>query len=341
MLKRLLQRVRGLWPWTKQSNETDEPSSEAVLLAELRTEHERTRTEAHQEVDAVLGQTEDATLAVSSNLDQVVNAAQAFIGDIKGRLGDLEAGGEGGVSAKLEHQCKLVTDFLAELRECVQVQRDAAERMLSTSHKVAAAADSVSQISTASRVLCLNTMIEAGRLGDVGQPMIVIADQMRSLSEQIGKSNKEISSSISALLPTLEEVGASSSRVDERAAEFSTEFEGQAEEVGSIAERLRETAHAALDGGDDKLDTILGSSRKAIENLQTQDLVSQRLRRVLQLLDRSGVHLTDEPGQPPGDAAEPTPANPREGDSKPDVYLSEKMGGEEERELDAGEMMMF
>ncbi|MFN3244027.1 MAG: methyl-accepting chemotaxis protein [Planctomycetota bacterium] len=341
MLKRWLQRVRGLWPWTSNNAPADDRPSEAALLEALRAEHERTRTEAHREVGAVLGETEQATLSVSSSLDQVVHAAQAFIGDIKGRLGDLEAGGEDGVSAKLERQCTLVTDFLAELRECVHVQRCAAERMLATSHKVAAAADSVSKISTASRVLCLNTMIEAGRLGDAGQPMIVIADQMRTLSEQIGKSNEEISSSINALLPTLEEVGASSTRVDERAASFSGEFEVQAAEVGDIAERLRETAHAALDGGDDKLDTILGNSRRAIENLQTQDLVSQRLRRVLQLLDRSGVHLEEAPQTPSVDDVPAPPMGPSQDEAKPDVYLSEKMGGEDERELDAGEMMMF
>jgi len=341
VLKRLLTRLRGLWPHRDRSATPTAEPSESALLEQLRAEHDRTRTEAHGEIGAVLGETEQATLSVSSNLDQVVNAAQAFIGDIKGRLGDLDGGGEDGVSATLERQCTLVTDFLGELRECVQVQRDAAERMLATSHKVAASADSVSQISTASRVLCLNTMIEAGRLGDAGQPMIVIADQMRTLSEQIGKSNEEISSSINALLPTLEEVGASSSRVDERAASFSGEFEVQAAEVGSIAERLRETAHAALDGGDDKLDTILGSSRKAIENLQTQDLVSQRLRRVLQLLDRSGNHLDTATATPSVDDVAAPPMGPSADGSKPDVYLSEKMGGEDERELDAGEMMMF
>lgn len=325
MLKRILRTLRGLLPGGRDAA-GGPPSAEAQLLEALREEHRRTREQAHGEVGAVLGETEAATLSVSQSLDHVVQAAQAFIGDIKSRLGELEREGEGGVSTTLDRQCELVTSFLAELRKSVQLQREAAQRMLSTSHKVAAAADSVSQISIASRVLCLNTMIEAGRLGDIGQPMIVIADQMRSLSEQIGKSNEMISASISSLLPTLEEVDASSASVDERAASFSKEFEVQAREVGAIADRLRDTAHAALDGGDDKLDKILGNSRSAITSLQTQDLVSQRLRRVLQLLDRSGAEV-EHP------LATPT--------AEQDVYLSDAIGGDDKRELDAGEMMMF
>lgn len=271
-------------------------------------------------------------MSVCSNLDSVVTEAQSFIGEIKSRLGELEGDADGGgVSETLDGQCQLVTTFLGELRQTLQLQRSAAERMLATSEKVSKAASAVSQISTASRVLCLNTMIEAGRLGDVGQPMIVIADQMRSLSEEIAKSNEEISGHMAALLPTLEEVGASSAQVDERAAVFSSEFEQQAGQVSSIAAQLRETAEAALGGGDDKLDAILGSSRSALESLQTQDLVSQRLRRVLQILDRTASSVA------PRDDFPDAPVTPE----KPDVYLSESIGGDEKRELDAGEMMMF
>lgn len=285
-----------------------------------------------------MNETEQATLTVSVSLDQISRAGQAFIADIRDRLGELEVEGEEGVSGKLERQCGLVTDFLGQIRECVQMQRDASERMLATSHKVAAAAESVSQISIASRVLCLNTMIEAGRLGEIGQPMIVIADQMRALSDQIGKSNEEISSSIASLLPTLEDVGSSSSQVDERATAFSAEFEVQAAAVGDIAGKLRDTARAALEGGDDQLETIIENSRNAVLSLQTQDLISQRLRRVLQLLDRSGTN-TDV--QDDGSAVALDDAASQSEPADQDVYLSDSLGGDGERELESGDVMLF
>jgi len=334
MISRLLSRVRGWFSRPKGEEPAVGAGSEpsATALDELRAEHDEVRDKAHREVGEVLTCTEEATMSVCSNLDRVVTEAQSFIGEIKSRLGDLEGDSEGsGVSETLDGQCQLVTSFLEELRATLQLQRSAAERMLATSEKVSKAASSVSQISTASRVLCLNTMIEAGRLGEVGQPMIVIADQMRSLSEEIAKSNEEISEHMAALLPTLEEVGASSAQVDERAAVFSSEFEEQAGQVGAIATQLRETAEAALGGGDDKMDSILGSSRSALESLQTQDLVSQRLRRVLQILDRTATSA---------DVRDDF-ADARVMPEKPDVYLSDSMGGEEKRELDAGEMMMF
>ena len=179
----------------------------------------------------------------------------------------------------------------------------------------------MTQISVASRLLCINTMIEAARLGDQGQPMIVIADQMRSLSERIGKSNEAISKSIAELLPVLEDVESKTASVDADATGFRKEFSGQAERVLSVSTQLRETVEAVLGGADQRLDGILGSSHRAITSLQTQDLVSQRLRRVLQVLDRSGTH-PDEGG---GDAGKP---------AKPGTET-------DDGQLDAGQMMMF
>lgn len=351
MLARLTTRVKEwLRRATSKRSAAPTPSAADEELAKLRRKHEQVRAEAHGEVDEVLTCTEQATLSVCGNLDRVVKEAQAFIGDVKDRMGSLENDHDGGgVSATLDRQCELVTSFLAELQAGLKIQREAASRMLATSQKVSQAADSVAQISTATRVLCLNTMIEAGRLGDDGQPMIVIADQMRSLSAQISSANTEIAELMAALVPTLEEVDTSTAQVEARATSFSGEFEVQASEVGSLAQQLRETTEAALGGGDEKLDMILGSSREALESLQTQDLVSQRLRRVLQLLDRTDLGLEEPQSTDPApvataesqqETANDTPSEEAASD-KPDVYLSETMGGEDKRELEAGDMMMF
>jgi len=278
--------------------------------------------EVQREVGEVLTCTEQATLSVGGSLDRIVADAQAFIGDMRARLAQLDANDRGGVGETLTRQCEAVTAFVAELREAVTVQRQGAERMLSTSRKVAEAAQSVTDISTASRILCLNTMIEAARLGDAGQPMIVIADHMRTLSEQINRSNGEITSAIEALLPILDDVNQGTKRIEDRAATFAGEFADQARDVEGIAADLQNTAELALRDGDEKIDAILGSSRTAIESLQTQDLVSQRLRRVLQLVD-------------------PARGDEAAGDATPDTYLSDVMHLDGERELEAGEFELF
>lgn len=312
----------GRWcrPWSSRRKPGADGPDDATLLAELRAEHSRTRSESHAEVGSVLLETEASTLALSTELDAIVYSAQTFIDEIKHRLGELENHEDGSVSAVLDGQHTLVTSFLERLSRGLRAQQDAANRMLSTARSVSAAAESVTQISVASRLLCINTMIEAARLGDQGQPMIVIADQMRSLSERIGKSNEAISKSIAELLPVLEDVESKTASVDADATGFRKEFSGQAERVLSVSTQLRETVEAVLGGADQRLDGILGSSHRAITSLQTQDLVSQRLRRVLQVLDRSGTH----PDEASGDADKP-----------------ERGTETDDGQLDAGQMMMF
>ena len=125
MLKRLCNAIRG-WCSRKRADAASGgpgDSGSDAAVDELRAEHDRVRTEAHREVGEVLTCTEEATMSVCANLDRVVTDAQSFIGDIKTRLSDLEGDSAGGgVSETLDGRCALVTSFLDELREMVQLQ---------------------------------------------------------------------------------------------------------------------------------------------------------------------------------------------------------------------------
>ena len=314
---------RNLLSWLPWRRHTVSPG-ESIDAANEPLRLEAVQREASVEVDAVLHCTEAATIAISKDLERIVAEAQSFIVEIKTSLGALQNSGSGGscVSATLTHQCTAVTGFLTELKLVALQQRQAAGQMLKTSRAVDEAARSVSQISIASRLLCMNTMIEAGRLGAAGEPMVVIADQMRSLSEQIDRSNKEIAASMGKLLPILQDIDDSSARIETRAGQVAGDFAVRARDVGVIADQLQTTATAALGGSDRKLEAILGCSHRAIESLQTQDIVSQRLKRVMRVLGAAG-----DPASGSGQAGI--------------TYLSETLSDVDARQLQAGEVQMF
>lgn len=310
--------------------------------------------EIRQEIHAVQDCTERATLAVGQELQAIVDAARNFIDQIRRNVGDLDSGGSGGVGEVLERQCRTVADFLAELQEAARSQRAAAEELQRTAKAVVAAAHSVSGVALTSKVLCMNTMIEAGRLGNAGLPMVVIADQMRTLSERVGKTNKEISASMNTLLPILEQVDLGTQRLQQRAKDFSQEFDRQREDVAAVAGRVQTTARGTLDAADGKLAVIVEHSHRALVQLQTQDIVSQRLQRAAQLVGHlEPAEASPAAGQPANPTGSDNGARQSSVEMAPGLlaamaaapvattYMSESLPGSDQRELSAGEMEMF
>jgi methyl-accepting chemotaxis protein len=290
-------------------------------------------------------------------LQAIVDAARVFIDQIRRNVGDLDAGGEAGVGEVLARQCVTVAAFLQELQQSARSQRAAAEELQRTAKAVVAAAHSVSGVALTSKVLCMNTMIEAGRLGNAGLPMVVIADQMRTLSERVGRTNKEISASMNTLLPILEQVDQGSQRLEQRARDFSQEFDRQREDVAAVAGRVQTTARGTLDAADGKLAVIVEHSHRALVQLQTQDIVSQRLQRAAQLVGHrlpATSNSANEPLRSPASSTSPsTAAGSTAMELAPGLlsamaaapvattYLSETLPGSDQRELAAGEMELF
>jgi methyl-accepting chemotaxis protein len=240
--------------------------------------------EIQSEIEKVLRETEAATLSLGGNLAEIVKRSEDFSAAIKQRVGALDAGGEASISNALASQLRTVGSFVQELGRAVGAQNANADRVMETSKSVADAAKSVEAIAFQSRMLCLNTMIEAGRLGDQGRPFMIIAEQMRELSEGIAASNQQISRLASDLGPLLHEIKRSVGHVGAQTKEFAQRFEGERAHIGELTRTLEHTIAGTLGLADERLAALLALSNTALVDLQVQDLVSQRLRRTLRLL---------------------------------------------------------
>jgi methyl-accepting chemotaxis protein len=269
------------------------------------------RSAAH-EIRSVVETTEAAVLSLSGNLASIVEKADDFIKRMKERMSGLQ---DGAVGAVLQTQCETVDSFVRQLVSMTDEQASAADRITHTAKSVTKAAAAIDGIAFRARVLSLNSKIEAARLPKDSPAFNAIADEIRSLSAAVADTNARIRELSESLLPLLEHVGENVAAMRERAETFSGRMDDQRGEISKLTAMLQQTAADTLSSGDERLAEVLELSQGAMVDLQFQDLVSQKLRHSLRLLD------------PDGQADEPENLSARLGDSADS--------------LDAGDVLLF
>ncbi len=154
---------------------------------------------------------------------------------------------------------------------------------------------------------------------------MVIADQMRELSEAIAQSNDRISQLAATLSPLLSEVKSSVHALQGRTEDFTALHEVHREDIQGMSRKLQDATKETIAEGDKKLAEIIGRSGDSLVALQTQDIISQRLRKVL-------THVRKAEGTD-SDADDPLIFR--------DIgYLSDELPPSEDS-MDAGEMELF
>ncbi len=236
------------------------------------------------EIQDVLDNSESATLALGENLYAIVAKAEEFIQELQSSVGVIGSAGEGSVAQALNLQSVATDAFVRELGEVTSENASIADRVIETTDDVAKVAKSVSDVAAQARMLCFNTKIEAGRLGDLGRPFMVIADQMRELSDAIAASNDRISELTTELSPLLNEVKDSVHGLHGTTRDFTVQHKRHREDIGDVSHRLQEVTAQTLMSGDENLAEILGRSAKSLEALQSQDIISQKLRKLLAMV---------------------------------------------------------
>jgi uncharacterized protein YukE len=302
------------------------------------------RVEIEVEIEKVLRETEASTLSLGRNLGQVLCEAQQLIAEMKARVGSLGAQGDASVTTVLDRQCRTVAEFVQLLSTTVSAQGQVAERVLETSRTVAKAAQAVEAISMQSRMLSLNTMIEAERLGAQGRPVMVIAREMRELSDNIADSNQEITRLATELTPLLADVQKNISVLRAHTGDFETRFDSEREKIGAATAQLERTVHETLGAGDLRLESVVKLTNDSLVDLQCQDIVSQRLRRVIRL--NAGENVASGSKELLGNARRdgPTAAELIAAGDATDRFLSESLqrsASATDAPLDSGEMLLF
>jgi len=285
-------------------------------------------------VDSVLQVTESATLSLGENLSNIVDESRTYVSEIGHNLDSVSGGGD--VSAILERQVSTVDEFIDSMRGTVSEQEQVAGEVLSTTQAVIRAAESISAVSSKSKMLALNTMVEAVRM-EKGSAFKVIAEEMRDLADMVSETNSRITDLATSLIPVLATIEENVSQMQGRMDGFAGDLAEQREDVHEANAHLKQALERTLSSGDERLANIIEVSQQAIVHLQFQDPITQSLRGILREAD--AVHRTYT-GEPLESA---------DGDS--DIYemmrgtngiLSSELEDQpDDGSLGSGEMMMF
>ena len=278
--RRLAQLLRALLSWVEGN-----PTSGVVRLPSGPTLNEVARDTLTAVIDATstrLGRVNEMTArevtAVADEHERIVYEARAQVADSKASLETLAGTGSIGVAGLVAEQSLSTQHYLEEVGVLIAKQRAAAERAMSLSAKIVDLGEQISAVSFDARLLSLNASIESGRLGEHGAAFRVISSEMKRLTEAVDGTNKlvaEVAKEVCQALPEIESGGA---KLHERSQRFSAETRTQLGLVDEEATRLKAKVDRALQGGDSRLNAILGASANALSHLQFQDPCAQSLR---------------------------------------------------------------
>lgn len=253
--------------------------TQETLLARLTSCRQETLTRLQ---DAIK-ETEAETLLSGGSLREIVQEAEQFVEEIKLHLGKLQAHGDSNVSEVLQHQGETVDTFMTDIAGRISEQEDIADRIMQTAESIASEADSVSHVSRQSKLLALNTMVEASRLS-AGGAFSVIAEEMHKLSESVTATNGKIIQLAQGLLPILQKSQENVATMRLHAEQFSERLDGQHAQVADVTQKLSVALDESLSSGDTHLANIISQSHSALNHLQFQDPLAQRLLRIDKLL---------------------------------------------------------
>lgn len=120
-------------------------------------------------------------------------------------------------------------------------------RLTASSNKASAILDTVKDMSDQSNVLAINAAIEAARSGEHGRGFAVVAREMRSLSQQSGRSTQSIGALLTEMSATVRAVTTSVEAGQKKMAEGIAEALSSGQSLSELTEAVRDSSQAAQD----------------------------------------------------------------------------------------------
>lgn len=264
-------------PSAPSAPEGAQNSAESDIL-DVHSLHEAVRVVQHviaDRIPQVVEITEQEVLIVGKAVNDVVDAARAQVTESREILAQVDE--NSGIAVTIERLATAMEAFLAKLNPYLTRQEVVSSTAARYGAKIEEAGHKIDTIALAANILNLNAQIEAARLGEVGEPFMIIASEMTTLTRQIEEANGMIAELSNTLLSTLPEIAAINGSISNTCADFGSDFSKQVTEVRDVQHLLQASVRASLESTESRAEQMLRISQDALSHLQFQDPVAQSL----------------------------------------------------------------
>ena len=211
----------------------NEIASGATQLAGHATETSAVMEELTAQVRSVADGSERQSQALTQaagGIEEVRTAATVVLAASQSMSACAERGGEAVVRT---------IEAMDGVREKVAVSTDRVRELDVTSARIGTIVETIERIAEQTNLLALNAAIEAARAGEHGRGFAVVADEVRKLAEQAGRSTAEIRDMITSIRVSVESTVAA-------IAETERDANAGTRESRTAGDALREVREAAL-----------------------------------------------------------------------------------------------
>ena len=224
-------------------------------------------------VDSMKLLTEQEVLACGSALSSIFEHVRKLMVDAESAMSD-----------SIHRYEAATTQFGRGIQEDGRAQEAAVADVLQLGKGIEGAIGSIDTLTRVSKMLAINTRIEAARIGEQGQAFAVISDRMRELSDAIRVASDQVKSAIVAMHEAIPPIM-------ERAASISARTESF---IGEVERYIDSSKRRDADLGKNRLEDVVQLSNQALSHLQFQDRLQQQLasiNRAVDILDERAARV--------------------------------------------------
>ncbi len=251
---------------------------------ELVDEVSQFRKEISERVDRVNSLTESEVMSAVDALSNIVDVVSTLNDQtnktLRGISGSEDTSQDQHLTMAIAKQSDETENFVALLQARMDEQRTAATKAHEQSQAIQHAANSVESLSHQAKILAINAMIEAGRMGESGAAFTVIGHEMQWLSNEIKRTNMEVAQLAENLGKLLPSIAAMIEKTAVSTESFATSINDTIADVRFQTGTLQNGVEGLLAQNNTALSAILIESNEALSHLQFQDTVAQGLMRL-------------------------------------------------------------
>lgn len=234
---------------------------------------------------------EEAVLGVGKHIAEIANLAREQVAETARLAREL---GQGSAMVKtLDDQSRTVDGYLEQVSHKLEVHRQIAQEVAEQLDQIRHAGARIEEMAHESRVVNINARIEAARLGKLGKPFAVIAEQMSALASDVDSTNRMVGELAKALSELVPRMAQSSDELAEATSAFASDYRRSNGALSQAQLDLGEVIRSSLGQGEQRTQAILSGSQDAMGLLSFQDPLAQSLRSLPDYVEE-----TLEPGSP-------------------------------------------